>query len=99
MPKAIPKVVIVDKGKRVVSRTIKVLTVDGVEITSDDMDLLDALRDTDGFCTFVRGASVSTKRRDRLEAAGLCTHSARGSLYGTEKLKKNLDAIEAAFLD
>ena len=75
--------------------TIRVVTLDGIRLPSDGLELLSNLCESDGM---FNGTCLSnTKLRKALEDAGYIRTNSRGSSYATDKLKQLYDAIEHAW--
>jgi hypothetical protein len=80
------------KKKKVIEVT-KFLKLDDevIKVPHDFYDMLEGLRESDGYFTFINVMDSGLK--EKLEKLGLIRTSNRGSSYGTEKLEKNFDAI------
>jgi hypothetical protein len=67
------------------------------EAPSDFESLVEDLCDTDGFTNAI--VVHDTWIREVFEKAGLLKRNIRGGCYGTEKLRKNREAILAAYYE
>lgn len=88
-----PDVTIVAAGTRQITRTVRVISVEGIELTSDHAALLEHLCEANMLDVCV---VYDNELRKKLFQAGLISESSRGGVWATERLRKNLDKILAA---